>query len=390
MPRQQEHHQRTAGDPQHADDIDRLVAVEHALGGRSLLAGVADEVDHLGEHRLIRAAVDADLEVAVEVDGSGHDRITRVARHGHRFAGNRRLVDGRATVSDRAVDGDTIAGAHDRHQARLDLVNRYGALIAVRILDRHRLRAQIHECANRGLRAAERELLEHVAKREEKQQDDAFPEGLHGVRAGGRNQHQQVDIEGAVPQRANRGAQREPAAGKERQGPDRERRAKGEALDDHTDDQQHERRRHKANRNAVRGVCQQRDRMPNPTWRKGSRETLAQRVFPGEPEIRTLKVKSKELGIELLGVVGDLDQLGRAPRGDRNHVRHQHGAALDVGDVDGAQCAVCAEHHDFWCGHASRIRRSHHVPSSTSPRTCHASVIRMVLDLGYLLFRFNR
>ena len=202
---QEQHCERATGDPQHANDIDRLVAIEHALRRGPLLPRIAHEIDHLGEHGLIGATIDPDLEIPVEVHRPRHHRIARIARNRHGLAGDCGLIHRRPPVRHRPVHGYAITRTDDGDHPHVDVVDRQCALGAVRILDRHRLRPQIHQCANRGFRPAERELLEHVPEREQKQQHSAFPKGLHGVGPGGGDQHQQIDVQRAVSQRANRG-----------------------------------------------------------------------------------------------------------------------------------------------------------------------------------------
>ena len=77
-----------------------------------------DERDHAVEERLARVRRDAHHDpVRQHAGAAGHGGAVaaRLADHGRRLAGDRRLVDRGDALDDLAVGGDHLAGRHDDH-----------------------------------------------------------------------------------------------------------------------------------------------------------------------------------------------------------------------------------------------------------------------------------
>ena len=98
--------------------------VERDLVGGLLPLGALDERDHAVEERLagLRRDVHDDL-VGQHAGAAGHRAAvpSRLADHGRRLAGDRRLVDRRDALHDVAVAGNQLAGPDDAEVADLQL-----------------------------------------------------------------------------------------------------------------------------------------------------------------------------------------------------------------------------------------------------------------------------
>ncbi len=66
----------------------------------------------LREEALLAHRGDFDGQGPEPVDRTTHHRLSLVLLHGHRLAGHERLVDGRVTADDFAVDGDALTRPH--------------------------------------------------------------------------------------------------------------------------------------------------------------------------------------------------------------------------------------------------------------------------------------
>jgi hypothetical protein len=80
----------------------------------------------MGAHDLRESGVATDArgahhEAAGAVQGGADDRVVDLTAHGHRLAGDHRLVDIRGALLDDAVDGDACAGADAQQVADADL-----------------------------------------------------------------------------------------------------------------------------------------------------------------------------------------------------------------------------------------------------------------------------
>ena len=89
----------------------------------------------------------------------------------HRLAGEHAHVDGRGALLDHAVGRDLLAGPHDEAVARHQSLDRHAPLGAVRLEQRHVLRAQLEQRRDRGAGAPLRAGLEPAAGEDEGRDD---------------------------------------------------------------------------------------------------------------------------------------------------------------------------------------------------------------------------
>ena len=107
--------------------------VEGDLVRRLAPLGALDERDHAVEERLARLLRDLDHEPVGEqlrAAGDGRAVAARLADHGRRLAGDRRLVDRADAFDDLAVGRDDLAGLDDDDVAALQLGRRHLAAVA--------------------------------------------------------------------------------------------------------------------------------------------------------------------------------------------------------------------------------------------------------------------
>jgi hypothetical protein len=141
--------------------------VGEALDRRLRALRLLDQMDDLGEHRVLADAGRPEAEGARLVDRRPDDGVPRLLRHRDRLARDHRLVDRRATLDDLAVNGDLLAGANDYDVSPLDL------------LDRHFLLAPVAKDAGRsGLEADE--LPDRLARSRLRPRLDQAPEHDQG------------------------------------------------------------------------------------------------------------------------------------------------------------------------------------------------------------------
>ena len=108
--------------------------VERDLVRRLLPFGALDERDHAVEEALARLRRHSDgdpIREDARASGDGRAVAARLADHGRRLAGDRRLVDARDPVDHLAVGGDHLPGHDDHLVARPQLRARDGLVRAV-------------------------------------------------------------------------------------------------------------------------------------------------------------------------------------------------------------------------------------------------------------------
>ena len=128
---QQPHHERGRGDHHDGRHEPARDQVGEAGDRRPRALGLFDQAHDLRERRLGAHAGGAERERAGRVQRGADDLVAGLFDHRQRFAGEHRLVDGRDTLDDDAVDRHLLAGAHAHEVAVHDLGDRQVELGAV-------------------------------------------------------------------------------------------------------------------------------------------------------------------------------------------------------------------------------------------------------------------
>ncbi len=110
--------QRGPGDGEHERQPHAGAPLEEPQHGNRGALDVGQQLHDAAEHGVGAGAAHLNLEQAVERDGAGEDRAARADVVVERFAGDRGLIDGGASLEHGAVDGDPLAGPDEDLVAR--------------------------------------------------------------------------------------------------------------------------------------------------------------------------------------------------------------------------------------------------------------------------------
>ena len=131
---------------------------------------VGDHGDDLRERGLGAGAIDAHVEAAGAVQRAARHAVAGLLLHGHRLAGEERLIDGAASLDDGAVDRDLVAGPHAQDIADLDRGELHRLGLAVLQHAQRGLGRKVEQRANGAAGPLAGPELEHLA--EQHQRDD--------------------------------------------------------------------------------------------------------------------------------------------------------------------------------------------------------------------------
>jgi len=217
QPRDQHHQQRRAD---HAQGVILLEVVQKALGGGLAALGLFHHFDDARQRRILGELGDAHIQRALLVERPGEYLVADLLLDRHRLAGDRRLVDARPARDDLAIHRDTLAGPDQHDLADGELAHRDG-LDRLAALDMGLFGVQREQRLDRAAAAPDGVVLQHVAQREQEQQDRAVAPFAHGGGAQRRQDHQEVDVELALFEAFQAGAHAKIAAGRIRDRPQR-------------------------------------------------------------------------------------------------------------------------------------------------------------------------
>ena len=147
---------------------------------------------------------DADFQSAGLIDRAREDGIARLFRDGHRFAGERRLVDGARSFDDHAIERNALARPDNEHIANDEFVDRKQHDDAIAPHKRF-VRTQLHQRLDRLARAVDRVGLQHIGEREEEKQHRSLEGRAYDRRSQRRQDHQQINVDCPLPERLQAG-----------------------------------------------------------------------------------------------------------------------------------------------------------------------------------------
>ncbi len=179
---------------EHRGHEDALEPFRQVLRRRLLRLRFGDERDDSIERAIAGRARGRHLDRAVTIHGAREHVITRSLVDRHGLTGDWRLIDGGLAGLDTSVHGNALTGPHEHTHAGAHILDRHEAFSRA-VDDARKRRRQIAERGNRAARAAEGVVLECVRKREQEQQERPLRDLANRRRAGGRQQHQEIDIE---------------------------------------------------------------------------------------------------------------------------------------------------------------------------------------------------
>ena len=229
------------GEKDDAERVEFFRALEEALRRRLLRLGFLNQRDQLGKRGLSSDLGDPHLEAAMLVERAGKKRIARLLVDGHRFAGDGGLVNAAGALDDHPVNRDAFARPDENEIADNEVLDLYVDGFNAPLAERGD-RPELDERGDGGAAALDGEFLERVRKREEKEEHGAL-EGVMDVGGAERGQdHEQIDIDGAVEQRADAVKRPVPASGeiggekKPRRERGRKAQMRAEAAKEHEDE----------------------------------------------------------------------------------------------------------------------------------------------------------
>ncbi|MNJ45293.1 hypothetical protein D3C77_403810 [compost metagenome] len=134
------------------------------------------------------------------VDGASENLVARTFFHRQAFTGNRRLVDARLATDHLAIQADALTGAHSHQRAQCHLLDLDFTPLAVSLLHRGHVRAQLHQPANRIARTVQRARLDQLGDGKQEHDHGRFRPLADQHGAGDGDAHQRVDVQVAVLQ----------------------------------------------------------------------------------------------------------------------------------------------------------------------------------------------
>ena len=191
--------------------IELLGTVEKALRVGFFSLCFFDHAHQFFNGGILRELCDADLQSTGLIDRASEHGISNLFRHRHRLSCQRRLIDGACSLDNNAVERNAFTGSNNEHITNNEFPHgeQHGSAIAPR---KSLLRTQFHERLDRFARAVDRVGLQHIGKREKEEQHRSFERRVHdrGPKRG--EHHQQINIDGPLPQRLQPGAHAEVTA----------------------------------------------------------------------------------------------------------------------------------------------------------------------------------
>ncbi|MGX1095112.1 hypothetical protein RKD47_005793 [Streptomyces albogriseolus] len=169
-----------------------------------------------GDHRVGGVALDADPQGAGAVEGAREDLVAPLLGHGQRLTGDGRLVDVARSVEHTAVGADALSGPYEDGVPDGQLRHADGRLAAVGVDAGGRGRRQVEQAAHRVGGPCRGQGLQRTGRGEDDDQQRAVHHLSDRRRPESGDDHQQVDIEGLLPQRPQARPPRLPAAGRVR------------------------------------------------------------------------------------------------------------------------------------------------------------------------------
>ena len=147
-----------------------LKILQRALGFRLRLLRFFHHLHDLGKGAFLRKVGDAHFHRASGVDRRGEYLIAGLFEHGHRFAGDGRLVNLGYTCDHLAVNRKTLARAHEHNVAQPQFFHRHGFPFTIFGFAGGDRRAQIHQAFNGAAGAPQSIGLQGVGKRKEEKE----------------------------------------------------------------------------------------------------------------------------------------------------------------------------------------------------------------------------
>ena len=118
-------------DGHHRRHEDRRYFIRQASNRRLRGRRFTDQPNNLRKGGILAHLLGPGFEIAIGIDGGLGNAAPRRFLHRHRFAGQRRLVDGRFPFKDHAVHRDGFAGLHQEHIAHHHVGGRDGDFLAL-------------------------------------------------------------------------------------------------------------------------------------------------------------------------------------------------------------------------------------------------------------------
>jgi len=207
-----------------ADGVALLDLLDEQLGPRLGRAGLLDQRHDPGHDGVGCRAGHPDPQRAFPVQRPGENLVPDGAIDRHRLAGDAGLVHLTGAEDHHAVGADALTGAYDEDLADGELGGVHlplGAVLgAVLVEQGGPLGGHVEQRAHRVLRPLGRVRLLRARRGKDDDQQPPVEDLPDAGRANGSDDHEQVDVEGPLPQRLQPGQQRLPAtrgvAGQER------------------------------------------------------------------------------------------------------------------------------------------------------------------------------
>ena len=206
------HDDERDGEEDDAERVELLRALEETLRGGFLALRFFDELDQLGEGRFGGEFRHAHLEAAVLVERPGEEGVATRLFDRQRFAGDGGLVHAAHPLDHHAIDGNAFPGPHQHDVADDQLLDRDQLRLRAALAE-GRLGPQLHQRGDGGAAPLHRQLLQRVRERKEEEEHRALEGVMHIGRAERREDHEQIDIDRAVKQRADAMNRAMPAPG---------------------------------------------------------------------------------------------------------------------------------------------------------------------------------